>query len=134
MFARKVYARLKPNVLQTFIQLMEREIFPWLKAQEGFLDSIVLVAPDGVEVQVLSFWENRRIVDEHDATNYPAEVLKTLENLLDEITCGRTFEVVSSTLEMRARTEPSADERTPAISESGATPSGSGSACAGGLN
>ena len=30
MFARKVAARLKPNSLTEFIDLMEREIVPWL--------------------------------------------------------------------------------------------------------
>jgi quinol monooxygenase YgiN len=98
MFARKVYVRLKQNGLSDFAQLMEREIFPWLRTQEGFLDAILMVAPDGQEVQVLSFWDQADIAKEHGVTQYPAAVVKALETLLDEITYGRTFEVVASTM------------------------------------
>jgi hypothetical protein len=49
MFARKVAARLKPNSLTEFTNLMEHEILPWLRKQEGFLDLITLAAPDGLE-------------------------------------------------------------------------------------
>jgi hypothetical protein len=45
MFARKVAARLKPNSLTEFTNLMEHEILPWLRKQEGFLDLITLAAP-----------------------------------------------------------------------------------------
>lgn len=99
MFARKVYVRLKPNGLGDFVLLMEREIFPWLRTQQGFLDSVLLVAPDGMEVQVLSFWEQAEIAEEHGVTHYPPAVVKALETLLDEISYGRTFEVVASTLQ-----------------------------------
>jgi hypothetical protein len=33
MFARKVAARLKPNSLAGFTNLMEREVLPWLRKQ-----------------------------------------------------------------------------------------------------
>jgi hypothetical protein len=55
VFARKVAARLKPNSLVEFSRLMECEILPWLKKQEGFLDLIVLAAPGGIEVATISF-------------------------------------------------------------------------------
>src|SRR5271167_1897057 len=47
MLARKVSVRLKPNMLGTFASLIEREILPWLRKQEGFLDLIILALPDG---------------------------------------------------------------------------------------
>jgi hypothetical protein len=47
MFARKVSVLLKPNSLSEFTNLVEHEILPWLRKQEGFLDLIVLAAPDG---------------------------------------------------------------------------------------
>jgi len=46
MFARKVAARLKPNSLPEFTNLMSSEILPWLRTQDGFLDLITLAAPD----------------------------------------------------------------------------------------
>jgi hypothetical protein len=118
MFARKVYVRLKPNGLRIFAQLMEREVFPWLQRQQGFLESIVLVASDGVEVQVLSFWDEGTC-EEYDVADYPAGILQTLEAVLDEITYGRTFKVVSSTLELHARIRAAANERRSASAFSG---------------
>lgn len=97
MFARKVYVRLKPNALREFARLMDKKILPWLRSQEGFVDSIVLAAPDGLEIQVLSFWNQDAFPESHQAIGYPNDVLNLLEGLLDEITHGRTFEVLGST-------------------------------------
>jgi hypothetical protein len=58
IFARKVAARLKPNSLTEFANLMEGEILPWLRKQEGFLDLIMLVVPDGREVAAISLWDH----------------------------------------------------------------------------
>jgi hypothetical protein len=46
MFARKVAVLLKPDTLPEFTNLMEREILPWLRKQEGFLDLITLAVTD----------------------------------------------------------------------------------------
>ena len=57
MFARKVSVRLKPNSLRKFNTLIECEILPWLRRQQGFLDLITLAIPDGSEVATISFWD-----------------------------------------------------------------------------
>jgi hypothetical protein len=98
MFARKVAARLKPNSLTEFTNLMECEILPWLRKQEGFLDLIMLVVPDGREVAAISFWDHRGNAQKYHSSGYP-EVLKTLEKLLDGAPNVKTFDVVSSTLQ-----------------------------------
>jgi hypothetical protein len=98
MYARKVCVPLKPNALSTFTRLMECELLPWLQTQEGFLDLITLSAPDGIEVQAISFWE-RAGSAKAESSGYPESVLRTLEELLDGVPRGKTFEVVSSTLE-----------------------------------
>lgn len=98
MIARKVYVHLKPNCLEAFAEFMEKEILPWLRRQEGFLELMTLAAPDGMEIQVLSFWNHAGKAEDYNALDYPPDVLKTLEVLLDGITYGRTFAVVSSTL------------------------------------
>jgi hypothetical protein len=98
MFARKVSVCLKPDTLRIFIHLMERELLPWLRTQNGFLDLITLACPDAIEVQVISFWEgdgSAQVCSE----GYPESVVRTLETLLDGISYGKTFEIVSSTLE-----------------------------------
>jgi hypothetical protein len=98
MFARKVSACLKPNTLERFRQLMERELVPWLRAQEGFVDFIVLADADGREVQAISFWEHNADPEACSAA-YSGGVLRNLEGLLDRIPVGKTFQIVSSTLD-----------------------------------
>jgi len=104
MFVRKVSVCLKPNTLKMFTNLMESELLPWLRTQEGFLDLITLAGRDGIEVQVLSFWDHEANAEAH-SNGYPAGVLKILEGLLDGIARGKIFEVVGSTLDKYAPQE-----------------------------
>ncbi len=96
MFVRKVAVRLRANSLKEFASLMESEILPWLQKQEGFLDLIILAAPDSSEVATLSFWESQRDAQAYNLSGYP-EALKILDKLLDGGPYVKTFEVVSST-------------------------------------
>jgi heme-degrading monooxygenase HmoA len=105
MFARKVAARLKPNSLTEFMNLMECEILPWLRKQEGFLDLITLAVPDGREVTTVSFWDHKENAQAYNSCGYP-EVLKTLGKLLDGTPYVKTFDVVSSTLQRVALSRP----------------------------
>jgi len=97
MFVRKVSVRLKPDSLTEFAHLMDHEILPWLRKQEGFLDLIILAGTDSLEVATISFWEHRGNADAYNASGYP-EALRVLEELLDGKPYAKTFEVVSSTL------------------------------------
>ena len=96
MFARKVSARLKPDALTEFTNLMEREILPWLRTQEGFLDLITLAAPDRSEVAAISLWDNNGNALAYNSSGYP-EALTILGKLLDGAPYVKTFDVVSST-------------------------------------
>ena len=98
MFVRKVAARLKPNALPQFTNLMDRDILPWLRKQEGFRDLIILALPDGREIATLSFWDHEQNAEIYNTHGYP-EVLKRLEDMLDGKPYVKTFEVVSSTLQ-----------------------------------
>jgi hypothetical protein len=98
MFARKVAALLKPNSVPEFTALMEGEILPWLRKQEGFLDLITLAMPDGREVATISFWDHRGNAQAYNTSGYP-QVLELLEKLLDAGPYVKTFDVVSSTLQ-----------------------------------
>ena len=98
MFARKVAARLKPNSLTEFTNLMEREILPWLQKQEGFLGLITLAVPDSREVATISFWDHQGSAQVYNASGYP-EVLKILEALLDGAPYVKTFDVIGSTFQ-----------------------------------
>ncbi len=98
MFARKVAVRLKPNSLAEFTNLVDHEILPWLRKQEGFLDLITLAATDGLEVAAISFWDHKRNAEAYSSWGYP-EVLKILDELFDGAPYVKTFDVVSSTLQ-----------------------------------
>src|SRR5436305_11547406 len=98
MFARKVAVRLKPGALEKFAGLMIGEIVPWLRTQPGFLDLIILAAPDGSEVATISFWDAEHNAQAYNASGYPM-ALKMLEDLLDAKPYVKTFNVVSSTLQ-----------------------------------
>ena len=98
MVARKVAARLKPNSLTEFTNLMEREILPWLRTQEGFLDLIILAVPHCREVATISFWDEKANAHSYNSAGYP-EALKMLESLLDGAPYVKTFDVVGSTFQ-----------------------------------
>jgi hypothetical protein len=93
LVARKVAARLKPDSLTEFTNLMEREILPWLQRQEGFLDLIILAVPPCREVATISFWDDKVNAQSYHAEGYP-EALNVLQNLLDGIPYVKTYEVV----------------------------------------
>ena len=98
MFARKVAVRLKPDALEKFVSLMDGEIVPWLRTQPGFLDLIILAAPDDSEVATISFWDEEHNAQAYNSSGYP-KALKILEELLDAKPYVKTFNVVSSTLQ-----------------------------------
>ncbi len=126
MFARKVSVRLLPNSLQRFSTLMEGEILPWLRQQEGFLDLITLAAPDGSEVATISFWDHEGNAQLYSLSGYP-QVLQVLEELLDGIPYVKTFEVVSSTCHTGALARQLGTESLDAdnvVEENGPPPSG----------
>lgn len=109
LVARKVSARLKPNSLTEFTNLMEREILPWLRTQKGFLDLIILAVPAAREVTTISFWDDNRNARAYDASGYP-EAVKALEGLLDGRPYVKTFDVVSSTFDRVGRARESEAE------------------------
>ncbi len=98
MFARKVAVRLKRDALKRFVSLMDGEVVPWLRTQPGFLDLIILAAPDDSEVATISFWDEEHNAQAYNSTGYP-KALKILEELLDAKPYVKTFNVVSSTLQ-----------------------------------
>lgn len=109
MIARKVAALLKPNSLREFTNLMECEVLPWLRQQEGFMDLITLVSRDGREVATISFWDLKGNGNAYHPNSYP-EALKILEEILDGTPYVKTFNVVSSTFQMGVGAQPRAPE------------------------
>jgi hypothetical protein len=104
MVARKVAALLKPNALTEFTNLMEYEILPWLRTQEGFLGLITLAVPGSREVAAISFWDCEADAETYHIGGYP-QALEILEKLLDAAPYVKTFDVVGSTFQRPARGE-----------------------------
>src|SRR5882762_5114205 len=59
MFARTVRMQLKPNTVPEFTQLIEKEVIPILRKQQGFKDEITFVPSDGREAVGIRSEERR---------------------------------------------------------------------------
>jgi hypothetical protein len=103
MFARKVNIRIKPDSLQDFTVLLEREILPLLRKQPGFRDEITLVNENGTELTALSLWENRSASETYDTAVYHS-VLESLGKYLDGRPQVTVMRVINSTAHKLAAT------------------------------
>ena len=96
MFARNVRMQLKPNTTAQFTQLLEKEILPVLRKQDGFQDEVAFVVPNGNEAIAISFWQTKENADAYSRSAYP-EVLKTLNKVVEGSPQLQTYEVSNST-------------------------------------
>ncbi len=96
MFARTVRMQLKPNCAPEFTLLMEKEIIPLLRKQQGFRDEITFVPPDGKEAVAISLWEQKENADVYTRGAYP-EVLKAMAKVVEGTPQVHTAEVCNST-------------------------------------
>ena len=97
MYARIVTSNLKPNRLNDFTEMFEKQVIPMLRKQNGFKDEITFVAPNGIEVRTISFWDKKENAESYSSTTYP-EVLKVLANILEGTPQVKTYDVVHSTV------------------------------------
>lgn len=96
MFTRNVTLKLKANSTPDFTRLIEKEIVPMLRKQNGFRDEITLIAPERSEAVVISLWETKENAEAYNRTGYP-EVLKTLSNVIEGTPKVETFDLFNST-------------------------------------
>src|SRR4029079_13249577 len=96
MFTRNVTLKLKANSAPDFTRLIENEILPMLRKQNGFRDEITFIAPERSEAVVISFWETKENAEAYNRAGYP-EVLKTLSNVIEGTPRVETFELSNST-------------------------------------
>jgi hypothetical protein len=97
MYARHITGQLKNNVVSEFPKIMEKEILPLLRKQTGFLDEVLLVAPNNKEAIAISLWEEKSYAEAYDRYVYP-EIVKILSKYIDGIPVVKTFEVNYATL------------------------------------
>jgi hypothetical protein len=87
---------LKPNSVAEFTQLLEKDVIPMLRKQNGFKDEIAFVPANGKEAVAISFWAERENADTYNRATYP-EVLKTLAKVVVGTPQIHTDEVTNST-------------------------------------
>ena len=97
MFTRNVTMKLKPNTAPEFKGLVENEILPLLRKQQGFRDEFTFVAPERSEVLAISLWETKENAEAYNRTGYP-EILKIVEKVIDGTPRVENFELSTSTL------------------------------------
>jgi hypothetical protein len=98
MFARNFSFHLKSNMLSDYTRTSDKDILPLLRKQNGFKDEITLSGPGGIDVAVISLWDNEASLDTYNTNIYP-EVLKTIARFIEGTPQVRTFDVVTSTLQ-----------------------------------
>jgi hypothetical protein len=96
MFARTVRMQLKPNSVTEFTGLVEKEVIPLLRKQQGFKDEITFVPADGKEAVAISLWEQKENAEAYGRGTYP-EVLKALARVVEGTPQVQPSEVSNST-------------------------------------
>ena len=97
MFARTVRMQLKPNSVAEFTSVIEKEIIPLLRKQQGFRDEITFLPPDnGKEAVAISLWEQKENAEAYGRGTYP-DVLKAMAKVVEGSPQVQTSEVSNST-------------------------------------
>src|ERR1700739_2497811 len=96
MFARNVITLLKPNSISKFSRLMDEEVIPMLRKQNGFQDELTFFAPREDAVTGISLWDKASNAEAYSRETYPA-VLKRLAAIIEGIPKVEAYEVVNST-------------------------------------
>jgi hypothetical protein len=96
MFARTVRMQLKPNSGAEFTLMVEKEVIPVLRKQQGFKDEITFLPADGKEAVAISLWEQKENAEAYNRGAYP-DVLKAVAKVIEGTPQVQTSEVSNST-------------------------------------
>jgi len=83
--------QLKPNVVNEFPVAFEKEILPLLRRQKGFLDELLLVAPEKKEVVAISLWETKEYAEAYKRELYP-QIEKIVARFIKGFPVVKNFE------------------------------------------
>lgn len=92
MFAHHKTVQIRANAHREFVRVMKEEVPPLLRNQEGFLEEMVLVAPDKRKAVVITLWQEKQHAEKYSSEVYP-QVLKTLRKCVEGLPVVRLFEV-----------------------------------------
>jgi hypothetical protein len=96
MYARNVTLHLKPNSAREFTRMLETDVLPVLRKQNGFKDELTFVGSNGAEAVAISMWDRKESADTYGRDTYPA-VLKSLDKVVEGTPKVDTWEVSNST-------------------------------------
>lgn len=75
---------------------MRRNFFHF-SVSKGFLDELILLAPDKKEVVAISLWESKEFAEIYNREFYP-EVVKIINKYVEGVPVVKTFELEYATL------------------------------------
>ena len=96
MFARTVRMQLKPNSGAEFTLMVEKDVIPVLRKQQGFRDEITFFPSDGKEAVAISLWEQKENAEAYHRGAYP-EALKAMGKVVEGTPQVQNSEVSNST-------------------------------------
>ena len=96
MHTRNVRIKLRANAAPEFTRILQKEIIPLLRKQEGFQDEMLFVAPQRNEAIAISFWDKQVNAEAYNHIAY-LDVLRILSKVVEEMPIVETFEVANST-------------------------------------
>lgn len=96
MFVRKVTTLLKPDSISKFSLVMEQEVIPMLRKQNGLQDALTFFAPSQDAVTAISLWDKASNAESYNRRTFPA-ALKMLAALIEGTPAVDTYEVLNST-------------------------------------
>ena len=96
MFSRIVTMRPKTDSIVQLTKMLDEQILPILRKQEGFRDEVCLLSEDTSKAVIVSFWDRKEQAETYGRTVYP-QILESVKKLLDETPVVRNYDVLSST-------------------------------------
>lgn len=94
MFARQVTMQLKPEVVHEFpflVENIQKEILTLLRKQKGFIEELVLIAPNQNEAVSISLWEEKEHAEKFCREVYPG-IVKLLNKYVEGVPIVKEFE------------------------------------------
>lgn len=97
MFTCNITLKLKKDAVKDFNRLVETEVLPMLRRENGFRDEIICIAPERQEALAISFWDTKETAEAYLKTGYP-NALKNLATVVEGYSKPEIFELALSTL------------------------------------
>jgi heme-degrading monooxygenase HmoA len=96
MYSRNVTLQLRPDSGAEFTRMLESDVLPMLRKQNGFRDEITFLAQNGREAVAVSLWDGKESAETYARETYPT-VLKSLAQVVTGTPRVEAYEVSNST-------------------------------------